>query len=308
MMKQLASASTLCLAAALSPTAFAWNSFGHMTVAAAAYSQLTPAAHTEVTKLLKLNPMYSKWVSGVATAQKDETAFMLAATWPDVIKSASGYTDDGNTPSGPDSGQNIGYTDKLEHRYWHFIDEPFSPDDTPLVQPASPNALTQITMFRATLASTTASDNVRSYDLVWLMHLIGDVHQPLHSTSRFTSTQASGDEGGNLVDICNSKCNSELHAFWDDILGTSTNPQDALTAAKSLPPPDATLAAIDSESQWVQESFLDAQNSVYVSPIGVGAGPFTITTTYTTNARTVAKQRIALAGARLAQALNEALQ
>ena len=52
------------------------------------------------------------------------------------------------------------------HKYWHFINEPSSPDHTPLEQPEKPNAQTQIGTFRRTLASGSGvSDEVRSYDL-----------------------------------------------------------------------------------------------------------------------------------------------
>src|ERR1700730_12872831 len=61
------------------------------------------------------------------------------------------------------------------------------------------NVQTQIPMFRSALRATSgASDDVRSYDLVWLIHLVGDVHQPLHTTSRFTHEQPKGDAGGTL--------------------------------------------------------------------------------------------------------------
>jgi hypothetical protein len=38
----------------------AWNGFGHMTMAAIAYDRLTPAAHSRVGELLKLNPQYDE--------------------------------------------------------------------------------------------------------------------------------------------------------------------------------------------------------------------------------------------------------
>ena len=38
-----------------------------------------------------------------------------------------------------------------------------------------------------------ADDDVKSYDMVWLLHLVGDVHQPLHATSRFSAASPQGD-------------------------------------------------------------------------------------------------------------------
>jgi hypothetical protein len=199
------------------------------------------------------------------------------------------------------------------HKYWHFIDEPFSPDNTPLVQPEKPNAETQIPLFRAALSSN-ESDDVKSYDLVWLEHLVGDVHQPLHATSRFTRdgppALKGGDAGGNKVLIvCGSGCRApELHAFWDGVLGTSNKPQDAITAASQLPAPSAALASIGDEKVWINESFGAAKTHAYASPIGPGLGPFTLTAAYKSDALRIAKERVALAGTRLANLLNEAFR
>jgi hypothetical protein len=109
----------LCLAL-VSTQARAWNDQGHMMVAAVAWERLTPAARQKVSRLLRQNPQYGTWIAGVPAQQRDEIAFLRAATWPDFIKSAPGYVMDGNTPSGPDAARNIGYSDHLQHRYWHF--------------------------------------------------------------------------------------------------------------------------------------------------------------------------------------------
>ncbi|HEV7358691.1 MAG TPA: S1/P1 nuclease [Steroidobacteraceae bacterium] len=289
-------------------TASAWDSFGHMMVASVAYDDLTPAARTKAVQLVKLNPDYKVWIKGVAKANQNKTAFVMAATWPDAIKSKKTYTNDGEHPTNPNAAANIGYSDKLMHRYWHYIDEPFSPDGTPLAQPQLPNAQTQIAEFRKTLALSGATNKLKSYDLVWILHLVGDVHQPLHATSRFTHDLPQGDSGGNLVKLCAMPCKNELHAYWDNILGTSKSPTSAIKKATALPAPDATLAAENDESQWIQESFAIAKQSVYASPIGVGAGPFTTDPAYKAAAVTIADQQIALAGARLAKLLNLALQ
>jgi hypothetical protein len=91
---------------------WAWNDFGHMTVAAVAWQHLTPAARTEATKLLRMNPDYPRWVAQLEPDAREVTAFMRAATWPDA-------------------SQNTGYDDPNEHRYWHYVDVPFSTRCTP---------------------------------------------------------------------------------------------------------------------------------------------------------------------------------
>jgi hypothetical protein len=173
---------------------------------------------------------------------------------------------------------------------------------------AAPNAQTQIAAFRQALASPSSSDDVKSYDLVWLLHLVGDVHQPLHATSRFDKDQPNGDRGGNDVALCAPPCKYALHAFWDNVLGNETSPAAAIRKAAQLPPAEAKLADVTAESVWIDESFRAAQKAVYAAPVGIGAGPFTLNEQYKANARALASQRIALAGERLANLLNQALK
>jgi hypothetical protein len=293
--------------------AFAWNPYGHMVVAASAWDQITnKTVRKRIVALLKLNPQYADWVQGVPASSRDRIAFMMAATWPDFIKKDPQYTADGtengNRPASvPESSQNKGYVDKLMHKYWHFIDVPFSPDGTATQPPDFVNARTQIEAFRTALKSADLSDDIRSYDLVWLEHLVGDVHQPLHCISRFDTTQPDGDNGGNLVKLSGTPAN--LHAFWDDALGpASGDAAAALAAARKLPPPPAGQAKETSVATWIDESFQAAKTHVYRTPIDVGAGPFTVDTTYTNAAEALARKRAALAGARLAHLLTAALK
>ncbi len=197
----------LTLCNLFSTPAFCWNGLEHMEVAAIAWEQLTPTAKIRAGRLLRLNPLYDSWIDNVVDADRDRVAFIKASKWADVIKRLSPYQPDGlsgsngNRPS-PDakSRQNIGYKDTLQHKYWHFIDMPFSTDQTELHDPDTPNIETQINTFRDTLgAQSRVDDDVRSYDLVWLIHLVGDVHQPLHTAQRFTREHPEGDAGGNLV-------------------------------------------------------------------------------------------------------------
>jgi hypothetical protein len=184
-MKRIVAALFSVLLLNLPSAALAWFDMGHMTVAAAAYAKLDPEVRARVAGLLKLNPDYEHWIAGVPLERRDMIAFVRASTWADDIKRRHDYQSHSLSQDGEHAGDNIGYADFLVHPYWHFIDLPFSPDGTELAPPDSPNALTQIRRFRDTLSSS-ASDDVKSYDLVWLLHLVGDAHQPLHATSRFS--------------------------------------------------------------------------------------------------------------------------
>lgn len=295
------------------PPANAWNSVGHMAVAYVAYQQLSPATRQRALALLKKNPNYKKWLTYIpAGTSKDDRnlyVFMMAATWPDEIKANnSGYKNDSNTPpSTSEATRNTGYRDKYMHKYWHFIDKPFSTDETALPAIPSPNAQTQIAVFRQVLASD-AKDSLKSYDLVWLMHLVGDVHQPLHCSTRVTTGDKDGDAGGNAVVLTNSP--KELHGYWDGLLGNgeTKNFSTAQKAALLLPTANAVDAADLNEADWVQESFQLAQSKVYVMPVAPGLGPFTLDDAYEATARATAQQRVALAGARLANLLQQNLK
>ena len=287
-----------------SPTA-AWNGRGHMIVAAKAWENLTPETKRAVKSLLRHNPRYASWTAGVPAASKGRAAFIRASTWPDFIKSARGYTNDG-LPSAV-AARNIGYADCLQHRYWHFQDLPFSPDGTATAEPPTPNAETQIELFTEALSDSATSDEIKSYDLAWLIHLVGDVHQPLHATQRFVSSDTNGDRGGNDVTFClSSPCHSgrPLHSFWDGAFGGSEDLSSVITFARGMATPPATQADELSPATWLQESFDAAKAQAYQPPIDNTLGPVVLTSTYRNQTAVTATQRASLAGVRLAKLLN----
>jgi len=315
----------LCLAllAFLPAPLLAWGPIGHMTVAYIAYQNLTPATRSRVRDLLKLNPDYANWEkqipSDTSADDHDRMIFMIASTWADDIKTEAQYSDDGtdggNTAGGASSSQNIGYSDLLRHRYWHFVNTSFSPDQTPLLEIPSPNAQTQIVAFRAVLASS-QPDELKSYDLVWLVHLIGDVHQPLHAVTRFTKSHPKGDAGGNLVKLFGD-ADSTLHSYWDDLPGSDCKfcsdkvqcLNRAIVLGRAYQSASAKSHSMDAAA-WIRESFDEARTQVYRDPIGSADQPYTIVpgSSYEMQAQKLAKKRIALAGARLAQVLNAELK
>ena len=298
-----------------------------MTVAYVAYQKLTPAAKARVDALLMKNPDYNAWVTSIpdTPANKDRRAvmaFLRAALWADDIKGASGYTDDGamvngrinvfRPPNTPEAGQNIGYADKLRHQYWHFHDTPLSNDHTPTQPAMTPSALTQIPKMRQGLAQamTSGSQDLPSYDLVWLIHLVGDIHQPLHAAQRFSASQPQGDSGGNDVKLCIAGCNQNLHSFWDGLFGTELNPDAAISLGQALlaeaPAPPAGAGILD-PAKWIEEGFKLAESVVYVSPIKKDGSPALTSSAYRMKAHQTGEQQVLLAGFRLASVINSAL-
>jgi hypothetical protein len=308
-----------------SQIALAWNGKGHEVVAYIAYQHLDPETRAKVDDLLKKNPCYGEWSSTVSPLPANNqpvAIFMLAATWPDMIKSANydcqpghSFVSDGThngdvAPDSAEASQNIGYADTHRHKYWHFVDTPFSTDGTPIAPAPHPNALDEILTLTTALSSD-ESDDLKSYDLVWIEHLVGDVHQPLHDTTRFTKKHPSGDAGGNLVSICDTPgCKQELHAYWDSILG-SADLEAALTKGEQFDTSPKPSEADKSDVHlWVDEGFQIAKSVVYQPPISEDEPDSAVGipgTQYRATAKRIAQSQVLLAGYRLAGLLNQAL-
>jgi hypothetical protein len=330
----------LVLTLASSQQIWAWGNTGHEAVAYIAWQQMNPDTQKRVIHLLMMVPTlhnpentksipgYADWVSdlpsGLSQDQQNLYLFMRAATWPDSIKH-QWLKDSDVPPAGtPANEPIIGYSDTASHGYWHFVDDGFASDKSAVPATPVPNAATQIAVMRGAIASSD-SDLVKSYALVWLEHLVGDIHQPLHGTVRFYMKM--GDLGGNTVKIklppamkkqfegtLSTSGPTELHAFWDDLPGEGQPAPTlpfAVTFAKALPA--AQDGVSDTEpNDWAMESLKLAKKDAYHKPIGKGPSPsgggsYTITQAYYTTAMQDAKDRIALAGARLAKLLNENL-
>jgi hypothetical protein len=310
-------ASTLVLILACSIPSYAWSAPGHMAVAYVAYQNLTPQTRSRVDALIRLNPKFDQWNATIPASTSDSRRrlmlFMIASTWADQIKNDGQHVADGThggnrPPTDGTADRNTGFTDTAMHKYWHFVDVPFTRDGTPLPDPPVPNAETQIAAFRAVLASD-SPDLLKAYDLVWLLHLVGDVHQPLHCTARFSQTDRDGDDGGNGVKVCSPGCGSSLHSFWDGLFGTTNKPSVAIAVGKTLAPAPSALADNLDASEWIKESFKLAKSASYKNPpIKAGAGPFTITDKYRNAAVMIGRDRIALGGARMAKILNDELK
>ena len=298
-----------------SKPSFAWNDVGHMAVAGIAYKHLTAQTRVKCDALVKLNPYYQSWVANLpyssAPDDKNMMIFMLAATWPDAIKGDKAYKSDGSNgghkPDVASASQNIGYSDHLLHKYWHFVDYPFSEDGSALPGVPSPNAETEISQFNKILASD-QPDSLKSYDLTWLLHIVGDVHQPLHCVTRVIKGHPDGDNGGNMVHVHSSDDDSNLHAYWDNILGLDNNPSSVMRIVKRLNCKSTNNTSLsDDPGVWIKESNQYAKDVVYAKPVGRALGPYSLTKNYRKSAQTLARKQVVHAGIRLANMLNSSL-
>jgi hypothetical protein len=280
----------------LAAPAPAWNGTGHRVIAAIAYDRLTGQARAQVDGLLRKHPDFAT-LSG-------REAFLAASVWPDTIKSDSRFYDD-TRPNARPTPLLPGFPSMARHTNWHYIDIPFSPDGTPLKPPQSPNALEQL---RRILKILGPADAEAYYDLPWLIHIEGDVHQPLHCTSRFLKSQPDGDAGGNSVFVNPGR---NLHALWDDIVGAETsdafiNRMAAGITADYVQQHGAHPRLARDPKRWIDEGFQLAKSEVYTFGTETGSRehPVALPAGYEINARRVARVQLAVAGFRLADALN----
>ena len=315
----------LLTAALLLPqTVLASNGKGHRTVAFVAYKNLThnpngPNARAKVDQLLRHHPDFQLLSAGLSSHDPNFglKVFIKAATWPDLIRDDPRFFDD-TKPNATPKPLLPGFPDMKVHRPFHFIDEPLTQDGSQTEPPSSPNALEVIQRMRNEIGNSAVPLNIQAYDLAWLLHLVGDVHQPLHCTSRFTQKHGvpGGDHGGNLFIIkpfmppeaINPIKN--LHSYWDDLLGTNETQQAVSALAMGLMntvPPENPIDL--TEQDWINESFDLAKTFVYTIGADEPGDPSPqITTAYNTKAMKFARQRMALAGFRLAAILNAKFQ
>ena len=265
------------LATLLSLPALAWNSAGHRIIAAIAYDRLTPEARVRADALLRQHPDYASFSQGARTAR---AAFINSSVWADQIRS-----DPRVTPA-------------ERHADWHYINIPFTQDETPLEPPATPNVVTEIDRL---------SRNIDAYALPWLIHLVGDIHNPLHTVARFSRDLPHGDRGGNEVYVQPGR---NLHAVWDGLAGAdriSAPEVDRLArdvARRTSPdlrkgPPD-----------WASEGVDLAKTRVYA--IGASSGtekrPVSLSEEYQQRSKVLGMNRLSDAGQRLAELLNRNLR
>jgi len=176
------------------------------------------------------------------------------------------------------------------------------------------------------LSSASASAQDRAEKLSWLIHLVGDIHQPLHCATLVNSIYPApeGDRGGNefFVRVSDSGSPRKLHSLWDGLLGTGTTANARLTRSalnnairiQALYPRAALpeLQSHRSVESWSKESRESAIHDVYndgtLEP-GQDADHATILPAgYTRHAKEVAERRIALAGYRLADEIRRLIR
>ncbi|MGH9559236.1 MAG: S1/P1 nuclease, partial [Bryobacteraceae bacterium] len=200
----------------LASPAAAWNGTGHRIVAAIAYARLAPRVRAHVDELIREHPDYSRFIEGAPEEPRARAraAFISAATWPDRIKGDPRFWDESRKDSHP-TPLLTGFPDMERHGNWHYFDTPFAPDGARAPNPLPPTALSELRRLLREFAHE--PEAAAAYDLPWIEHIVGDLHQPLHCIDRYLESQPQGDAGGNRVYLAPR---GNLHALWDAAAGT----------------------------------------------------------------------------------------
>ena len=141
-----------------------------------------------------------------------------------------------------------------------------------------------------------------------ILHVVGDIHQPLHAATRVSSQFPQGDRGGNLVPLSGSPVAKNLHAYWDRGAGLLitkrryTQAQLTKRAASIERRWPCQLNAMDiNPVHWADESHALAVSKAYKELPGDSAPD----KHYQQLTKKIAEQQIALAGCRLGALLNK---
>lgn len=283
----------------LSPSvALAWNGAGHRLVATIAWQRLDPAARGEAVRLLRHHPDWPHWSAGNAGLDDSgRSAFIAASTWADELRRTAPRHE--HSPAKSDGSTVLDPADGSAHGDWHYLNRPL--DARGRLHPGTlggnlDQALEQLPRI---LADPTQSDLRRAHALAWLIHLVGDAHQPLHTVTRLN---AEGDDaGGNGLTIHDPShprlTQQPLHAWWDDRPGPPWLRGDKLLARAAWLDEATPPTPQRTSTEWLREAQQLARTVAYRD---LGSEPITLDDAYRSTAQRTADRQIVAAGRRLA--------
>jgi len=254
----------LTLLALFSTRIFAWGVEGHRLVARMAQDMLTPAAAARVE----------------ATLAPGETIAALAS-WADEVRRT-----------------------RKETAPWHYVNIEINSSGLEMKRdcPAQDCVISKIEQFRKQWRDPSLPAGQRREALLFLVHFVGDMHQPLHCADNH-------DEGGNELTVDFEGARLNLHRLWDSGLLDHMPPEDQLyvTLERAMTPAEKEEWARGSVESWAQESFNAAREVVYDDlPQAATRGVPQLGEAYQREAEPVVERQLEKAAVRLAAILNEA--
>ncbi|WP_240504496.1 S1/P1 nuclease [Tsuneonella mangrovi] len=270
--------------ACLPQAAFAWGGYGHRTTAAIAMDNVSPATRRAIVRLLA----HSR---ELGTPDCPVHSLEDASVWPDCIRKER---------------WRWGYTAP-----WHYQDEPVCEDYSVRRNCANGNCVSaQIERNERILADERLPAAQRLAALAFVVHFIGDIHQPLHSADN------EDDKGGNTRRVDYGIVpDLNFHSIWDTTLTeraiSSANPP----LVRRYSPAEKAALGGGTPADWGRESWTIAKDFAYREafgrdPCATGAAPTpehgALSQQAIVAALPVIDERIEQAGIRIAQALDKA--
>jgi len=247
--------------------AFAWGAEGHRIVAQIAAHELNAHAKAQVETLLGGDSMAD------------------VSTWADTIK-----------------------FHRHETSPWHYVDIEIESRgyDAARDCPTGDCVVAQIERDERILADRSLATPVRAEALKFLIHFVGDLHQPLHCADNH-------DRGGNEVKVILGRHSTNLHAVWDNDVVKALGRDPDTVAAKLEGQVSSQQSAQwqrGSVADWASGSFQIARREIYGHLNGTGStdAPIILSRDYARAQNAVVSEQLEKAGVRLASILNRALR
>ena len=299
--------------------AAAWHDTGHRATAYIAYERMDAGMRHEVATVLAAHPRYAQdfgaaMPAGIAAGDASARGRWLlaqASVWPDMARDF------------PQADR-----ERYDRGTWHYVNEIvwLRDEDREALDGSLPHNLTRepdgppapgmnsVQALRANLVvwhDPASSDGDRAVALCWILHITGDMHQPLHNTALFSrSLFSSGDRGGNLVIVERGRNDSNLHAVWDGLVNEHDDLEPDADTAHAIATDIVDDGAID---RWVDSHANLAKLVVYNGELVAQlvaaeqsgkAARVTLSDDYLERARRVGQRQVILAGHRIAQLLD----
>ena len=295
----VAAAIAVGLASAPLTPALAWNDQGHMATGDIAYDTLSardPKAVAAIVAIMRSHPdhaAFERQLVGLTGKARERRLFALMARWPDDTR--------GSPHDRPE---------------WHYALKVVSP--WRFVLPITVGGAEKA--FREQLAiarDPKAPDADRAIALCWIMHIVGDQHQPLHAGHWFSSKFPKSDRGGSIAYVrwAPGSASVDLHEFWDGVpnrTGGREAGSEALAASAEAAHPRPAASGLGPDPYkafqgWEHESWVLAKTVAYRDgALATGktrAQAPVLPKGYWGRARELADLRVATAGYRLADVL-----
>ncbi|MFT3930860.1 MAG: S1/P1 nuclease [Spongiibacteraceae bacterium] len=272
---------------------YAWGDKGHQVIAHIAWHYLTPATREKIDTLLRDDD------SGLTA-----TDFISQSEWADEYR---------------DSDRNTTKARYEQTRRWHYINlklahpdfakacygsPPLKPNELASRGPANACITDKVEQFAAELASSKTSIAERRLALQFLIHLVGDLHQPLHVGD-------NNDAGGNDIDVsAKGFKRGTLHRYWDTAVIGKLGRKPETIARRLIEQMGQNWQRWQrgNPRDWTMETFSVSRDSVYAQlPPMDSAGIYRLDERYVESSKNAAAQQLSKAGVRLAGMLESLL-